>query len=491
MDEDLKYIRLPDMHDVENKKIIVFGTGTVGRITLEKIQENYGENKVSFFLNSTPDSDFFMGIPVIKPEQLTANDKKNHLFILATLSKPQSLKRILLEKHVDEKLIYSYPSYYNFDALANAKGRIHRVCICPPVKDQNKLKELIWTIQYYGLPDERQDVEVDVYTEFHPKIESSHLKIKQGEIEKLESYDLVFVWKNEYLYDAALTKCKKVFGIDGQFYENADINMLLLLSYKTLPEELYTKYQKRSIENFLRLKKKTQLKKALIVGNGESLEKGIGKYSNLIRNEMITYVCNSMINNKEKMAALNPAVYILYDTLHLRPEMMDTMNRIIQYVIKQNCFLIVPEKWLALVNSHYQMLEEKIIGMKNDGEQGYHFPSEVDLTLYTKPDNVVTRYMIPIASAFSKEVFFMGCDGAPDMDISNYRHISDKTGDYVKYTKLSPKAVIDLLDNDTKCMEQHVLCFEELINYGISHGIRYQSLTDSYIPILHELYHLQ
>lgn len=479
---------LPPIAYVEERKFIIYGLGLLGEITSRNLKERYGKTCIECYIQTNPNTEIFNGTCVISLNDLNEEQIQNCFFVLASFTNEAVLRNNLIGIGVCNEQIYSYPPYFNWEHLMEKKDfNIKNITLYPPVSDLKKLNELAEKIQWYCALGEHHAVQITIYSPYRLSGECSQISVVHGVPDTISPEHLCLVWDYQYLNDEKLQNCKYVFCIDQQFFESVDSQMLLVLGSKLLNHRVFEAYNENSYHNFKRLLSDVQnLKKAVIFGTGPSLNAGLEKYSDFIKKNSINMVCNSMIYSKEKMDLIKPLIYVLYDVKILSKELSDMLDYIIHYVANNKCYLIVPIKWMNLLYQKYNGLQDKLIGVENT-KNGYCFPTEKKLSVYTKPNNVVTRLMIPIASSLTNYIYFMGCDGVNRNTSSfTYKHSVDlELSDACKNASKSGAPIIEIekILDDYYC-QKHDLTFEELLKYGEQNGKNYYSLTPSFITAL-------
>ncbi len=197
-------------------------------------------------------------------------------------------------------------------------------------------------------------------------------------------------------------------------------------------------------------------------------------------------ICNSTVKNDEFLEYIGrPDVVVFSDPVfHFSSCEYSAVFRdeVVKVYKKYQPFIVVPFETVALLLAHYPLLEDRIIGMKY--KRGFfNFPTPENLWI-KKSENILTLYMLPIASAVSQEVNIIGADGRNPDEKYFWQHSSSAQFDDLMHTVFETHPSF-FRDRDYKdYYEEHCDFLEKLILYGESVGKKYRSLTKSYIPAL-------
>lgn len=442
----------------------VYGTGSVALNIYTELIEEFGEDYVAFFIESMLDKDEFCGKPVYTLEYLANNiDINEYQYYLGSISSQHSMMRELLqigvlESNINKRLDYSE------DNFERSIKFIKNLLFYPKVTYREKLKlECILNL-YLG------ELKKKLNIDFEMKKEASQ-------------YDLILVWKKEFLRDKQLEKNCKVFCIDDSFYPTIMSRIFVRLTNTLFPKDRKKLYRVKTINNIKKLIS-MNIEQSYIFGGGPTLEQGIESYLKNKSINSITMVCNGFINSGDSiMEKVSPQIYLLFDILYLQGDLKETLDKASKYICEHDCLLVVPDFWIPVLLNRYLGLEEKMIGL-NIGSDSIHFPDTTDLSVYNKAGNVITALGIPLASTVSNEIYFIGCDGKKNEKSENKKSVG------WEYSKLAYENInLDISNRDVYDYEEkHYAYFQQLIAYGEMNNKYYESITPSYIPCLKERY---
>lgn len=153
----------------------------------------------------------------------------------------------------------------------------------------------------------------------------------------------------------------------------------------------------------------------------------------------------------------------------------------LKVVQKYKCFVMVPDFTVPLMLAHYPELQEYLIGMhtKND----FNIPN-LEKYYVKGSSNILTLYMIPVASSISQNIFIIGADGRKPDENYFWKHSSSAQYSNLMQTAFDthPSFFRDRVYTDY--YDRHCKFLDKLLQYGESKGKKYISLTPSYIPAL-------
>ena len=119
-------------------------------------------------------------------------------------------------------------------------------------------------------------------------------------------------------------------------------------------------------------------------------------------------------------------------------------------------------------------------------DDGFRFPT-ADALEVTATDNIMTKFMLPVASALADRVRIVGADGRKEEESYFWEH--SEVGQYDDELmntafKTHPAFFRDRVYTDY--YQQHVETLTEMIEYGERQGVEYESVTPSHVPCLDE-----
>jgi hypothetical protein len=191
------------------------------------------------------------------------------------------------------------------------------------------------------------------------------------------------------------------------------------------------------------------------------------------------------VKNEEFLEYINgPDLLVFSDPVfHFSPCEYSAQFRdnIIEVVRKYKCFVTIPNDTVPLMLAHYPELKNYLIGMPTKKE--FNIPS-LDAFYVKRTANILTLYMIPMASAISDKIYIIGADGRKPDEKYFWNHSSSAQYNDLMQTafKTHPSFFRDRDYRDY--YEEHCFSLEKLIEYGESLRKQYISLTPSFIPAL-------
>jgi glycosyltransferase involved in cell wall biosynthesis/Flp pilus assembly protein TadD/uncharacterized Rossmann fold enzyme len=223
--------------------------------------------------------------------------------------------------------------------------------------------------------------------------------------------------------------------------------------------------------------------KCYIFGTGPSLEEAFDHDFS----DGIVIACNSMVKNKPLLKHLNPSIIVIADPIFhagCSSYAGEFRNYLCNALDSYNAFLIVPFRdyklYLGNLDEKYH---DRIIGLP------FEHLERVNLDILKKyvvktTSNVLTLFLIPIASTLSKEVHIMGCDGRK-IEENNYfwtHHKDSQINEQMGNIKIAHPAFFKIDYNDYYL--EHCETLENWLSTGESKGISYFNMTPSYIPAM-------
>lgn len=197
-------------------------------------------------------------------------------------------------------------------------------------------------------------------------------------------------------------------------------------------------------------------------------------------------ICNSTVKNDEFLEYIgSPDLLVFADPVfHFSPSEYSAVFRdeVLKVYDKYKPYIIVPFDTVGLLLAHYPQLKDRIIGMK--GKKGsFNFPTSDNLWIKSSA-NILTLYMLPVASSLTDEINIIGADGRnPDEKYFWQHSKSAQFGDLMNTVFETHPSFFR--DRDYKdYYDEHCNFLNDLIEYGESKGKKYYSLTKSYIPAL-------
>jgi hypothetical protein len=210
--------------------------------------------------------------------------------------------------------------------------------------------------------------------------------------------------------------------------------------------------------------------------------------------EAFKIICNSIVKNHTFLEYIKgPDLLVFADPVfHFSPSEYSAVFRdhVLKVVERYNCFVMVPEATVGLLLRHYPELKPYLIGMGNCSDT-FSFPSDQRLNVKSSA-NILTLFMLPVASSVSEEVYILGADGRAQDEKYFWKHSTSVQFDNLMQTVFETHPSF-FRDRDYKdYYAEHCRFLESFIQYGERQGKRYFSLTPSHIPALKQrVYHME
>ncbi len=297
-----------------------------------------------------------------------------------------------------------------------------------------------------------------------------------------------------FLHDASVLKQENIIKhaykieiIDKSYFSYIEADTLKQLYFSTLSPDEKQKFLNISKENFKRMKHKNRNKnKAYCFTTGPSFDNYEEFY---FEKNSFKVICNSIVKNEKFLSYIGGADLLLFadPVFHFGPSAYAEQFRqdVLKLIDKYDTYILVPDSNMPLLLAHYPQLENRLIGMP--GKKEFNFPS--DKKFYVKEsENILTLYMIPIASSISKEIAIIGADGRNKDEKYFWKHsvLSQYNDKMESAFQTHPSFFRDR--NYQDYYEEHCNFIEKLIQYGEKRGNTYYSITSSYIPVLEKRY---
>ena len=204
--------------------------------------------------------------------------------------------------------------------------------------------------------------------------------------------------------------------------------------------------------------------------------------------DSLKIICNSIVRDDELLAHLEPDVLTFADPVfHFGPNRYaDTFRGDALDVLRTyDCVGVVPPEYRTLLAGHYGS-DLPLVGVDRVRDWSPNFPSAEDLRVWAT-GNIMTLYMLPIASALVDDVYVVGADGREEDESYFWEHDDDAQYDDELMRTVAdthPSFFRDRIYEDY--YQRHVEILTEMIEYGERRGVDYHSLTHSYVPCLRE-----
>lgn len=477
---------LPELKHMEGQQYIIYGTGEAAKQYCSQLRNKFGYESVPFFIESDPIKKEFLGVPIYNPDELLQFDYKKYKYIVTSFASMNIMIDTLVSKGVEcDQIIKASKAITNIH-ISDELDTIESICYYPEVTSKEKLTDIYKRIKWYIPHNQENRSKISIFADIaeEEQLSNAHLVSDQNMNELLNSCDMILVWDKNSLNDIALKgHASKVYCVDETFYSTVESSIYRKIYFQCLLPSQKKHYHSLSISNFEKMYSNNKGKDiAYVFGTGPSIENAYKfDFSN-----GFNIVCNSIVKNKDLLRKIQPDLLVFADPVfHFSPcEYAQKFREdVLETVGEFDCYCLVPDFTMPLLIAHYPELTNRIIGMtlKNN----MNFPSSENF--YVKSSaNILTLYMIPVASSICDQINILGCDGRQSNETYFWKHNEEtQYSDLMKTVfDMHPSFFRDRVYEDY--YKEHCKYLEHLIQYGESFGKKYQCLTPTYIPPLKE-----
>jgi len=312
--------------------------------------------------------------------------------------------------------------------------------------------------------------------------------IKDNEIDIYIQDNTILIHSMDKVKNISLFQnSKNIEIIDKNYFLSVEPTTLANLFFDLLDNNSKKEYEKLSQENFRKLKiKNINKKQAFCFTSGPSFD----SYKSFkFPKNSLNIICNSIVSNTKFLKYIKNIDLITFSdaTFYLGSSQYSIQFRqdLLKVIENTKAYIAVPNSAVPLLVFHYPKIKDRIIGIQM--KPTYNFPDTRNLYVKTN-GNILTQYMIPIASSLCDTIFIMGADGRKENENYFWKHSKN-----AQYTDLMKTVFI----SHPSCFRdrvyenyytQHCEDLEKLILYGQSLGKVYFSITKSYIKALAKRY---
>ena len=203
--------------------------------------------------------------------------------------------------------------------------------------------------------------------------------------------------------------------------------------------------------------------------------------------DALSVICNSIVRDDDLLEHLHPDVLTFADPVfHFGPSEYAVQFRedAVRAIREHDLVAVVPERYRELLVGHYPDLADHVVGIRSVYDDTFRFPTAADLEVMGTA-NIMTKFMLPVASALTDRVRIVGADGRKEDESYFWEHsdVGQYDDDLMNTAfETHPAFFRDRVYTDY--YEQHVETLTEMIEAGESTGVTYESITPSYIPCL-------
>lgn len=368
----------------------------------------------------------------------------------------------------------------------------------PKINDVNELNNLYNKLNFYVPVSKQSHIKILVSqdlvgTDFEIGVSLSSQRnyIKNNNIKlvaHIEKRDQVLLHKIKAFSELSFLQYFKVHLIDDSFYATSESITLQNLAYLISKKEYLQNLNQISINNYQKMVAINRDKKnsyCFVTGPSFDRYKEFDYEKNSFK-----VICNSIVKNHQFLEYIGaPNLLVFADPVfHFSPsEYAATFrDQALLVVLKYKCYVMVPQKAMPLIIENYPLLKEYLIGMPVKHKPfnfKINFPTQ-KIFFVNGTANILTLFMIPVASSFSEEVNIIGADGREKNENYFWKHSSSAQFDDLMQTVFTTHPSF-FRDRDYEdYYEQHCNYLEKLFAYGENQKINYFSLTNSFIPAL-------
>lgn len=317
---------------------------------------------------------------------------------------------------------------------------------------------------------------------------NSFIFIDDSDIESHLDQSVILVFDANVLEKQVIySRADKVEIIDPSYFSHRESTTLRRLYYSTFSQEKKQEFQQISQTNYKALIEKNKDKEeAYCFTTGPSFD--LYKQNDINKNAF-KIICNSIVKNEEFLRYIDGAdLFIFADPVfHFGVSLYAEKFRkdMLKYIENSSSYIIVPDFTVPLLISLYPQLKSFIIGMPVKTDRSYNFPT-IENFFVKNSSNILTLYMLPIASAVSDKVFILGADGREKNEKYFWKHSKSVQYDnnMNDVFNVHPSFFRDRDYEDY--YDEHCLNLENLLLAGEAKGKEYFSISPSYIPALNK-----
>lgn len=378
-----------------------------------------------------------------------------------------------------------------------------KILINPSIDKVEDLGDILNRIAWY-IPNPKVNVYIPYKQKMLDKFKVNNINVPQSQHQyfdvvppqvklitekqsKLIKADIMFLRNWKYIIKHIL-RLQKIQIIDPWYYSEQECVAWANFYYQSLFDHESEIIKEQSKRNYAQLLKSVKgFKRAYIYTTGPSID-CVHEFE--FEAESFKIICNSMVKNQVFLEHIRPQLLVFADPVfHFSPCLYSYEFRkfALKAIERCNMFCMVPETKAGLLLAHYPHLADRLIGIPHQAAETWNFPTPE--RFYIKgSNNIMTLYMIPVASAIAREVCILGADGRQKGEKYFWKHSSQNQFDELMQTVVDthPSFFRDRIYTDY--YKKHCQVVESQIEFGEKRGIIYRTLTPSYIPALAKRY---
>ena len=395
-------------------------------------------------------------------------------------------------------LHYGYRGVQEIARRLTKRAETDRAVLYPVFDDSadlvNVLNRMAWFLPEPTIPT---DCEIVLSVADHIDIEAAqestpggqaaykmeHLPLEYVNRGKLESAagvcELVIIWNADVrLSGTALRNLPAVELVDPSYWSVTEAH-----TWGVVGDRLRSGVPNESPQVFARLEERFKhTSRSYIFGTGPSLDDAMAFD---LDDDSLKIVCNSIVRNKMMLDHIDPDILVFADPVfHFGPSRYAAQFRddAIRAIREYDCTCIIPARHLSLMVGRYP--ETEFMALPTIRTDSPRFPMATDLHVM-RTKNIMTLYMLPVASALTDCVDIIGADGREEDESYFWEHNESAQYDdemMRSAVETHPSFFRDRIYTDY--YEDHVATLEAMLEYGERQDVRYRNLTHSYIPCL-------
>lgn len=302
----------------------------------------------------------------------------------------------------------------------------------------------------------------------------------------LPDYDLVLLDDFKKLWTpAALRQWHKIRIVDPNFLELVEVSTWNSVFHLVGTVEEQDHVAQLSRENFETMQQRyAHFHRAVCFLSGPTID----RYVEFSYKDTLNVICNSIVKNSDLLNDAPPHVLAFADPVfHFSHNDYAAQFRrdMIACFETYGCYVIVPEFTVSLMLSHFPQLRRHIIGMPYGASM--HFPS-ASMPFVMGTDNILTLFMLPVASSLCDSVDVIGADGRDPNETYFWKHNANVQYDDLMDAAKQAHPTFFSDQNYGDYYEKHCKILARMLRYGEARGKTYRTLTPSRIPALQSRY---
>lgn len=335
------------------------------------------------------------------------------------------------------------------------------------------------------LPEELLDAEPRVPDEQREVLGRGPRVVRRSRRElALDQHDLLLAWSSrDVLRPGVIEHLEKVRVVDPSFFSHrASIEFAVAMDRLAGGDG-----DRDEVEGLFRENMRALLHSGAAAGTSAALGTGpsLDEILEVDVSDTAVVVCNSIVKNDRLLEHLDPVAVCFGDPVfHFGPSeyaarFRDDLLRVIE---EHDCFAVTHAREARLLLRHHPELEDRLVGLSADADD-WTVPGPGNMSVRAT-DNILTLFMLPLASALADRVLIGGCDGRePDEDYF-WEHNSSVQYEGLMRTVFEshPAFFRDRIYADY--YDEHCRTLEEALSALEGTGRSYRNVTHSFIPAL-------